>query len=163
MSLWFCQCMVSFQGVAAKKQPAQLTHSHTHPDLSTPPSAGVRQQRKCFLWLHLAAGTLGTSPRTLIQTYRKALLSTAAQAGFIVRFLIHKAAACKWGKTSPKSWRSKEAPAQQLQRVSAGTVGRSLCVVSADLTGKYAENDQCCLFCVSPGEKSVYMLLNVVL
>lgn len=80
--------MVLFLGVAAKKhlrlQPAQLTHSHAPPDLSTPPSAGARQQRKFFSLLCLAAGTLGTSPRTLIQTHRKALLSTAAQAGFIV-------------------------------------------------------------------------------
>ncbi len=60
-----------------------------------------------FSLLCLAAGTLGTSPRTLIQNHKKALLSAAAQAGFYCGvFSNHKAAACKWGKTSPKSWRS---------------------------------------------------------
>lgn len=83
VSKWF----YSRVWLAAKKHLRhQLAHSHAPPHLSTPPSAGVRQQRKFFSLLGcLAVGTLVTSPRTLIQTHRKALLYTAEQAGFIVQ------------------------------------------------------------------------------
>lgn len=59
--------MFFFQGVAAKKHvsllPAQLTLPPAPPDLSTPPSAGVRRQRESLSWLCLAAGTRGAKPK----------------------------------------------------------------------------------------------------
>lgn len=62
---------------------------------------------------------------------------------FIVEPLqIHKAAACKWGKTSPKSWGSQEAPAQRR----AGTA-------EADVPGKFSW--------ISTALKSVHKLWSV--
>lgn len=87
---------------------AQLTHSHAPPDLSTPPSAGVGQQRKNLLSALFGCRDSG---------YKSKNTNSDPQEGFAIHcstnrvycgaFLIHKAAACKWDKTSPKSWRSK--------------------------------------------------------
>lgn len=138
-------------------QPAQLphtlAHSHPPPDLSTPPSAGVRRQREallslsfCSVWLQGDSGYKSKNTNSDPQEGAFAIHCSTSRVFFFkcaafFFFLIHKAAACKWGKTSPKSWRSKRRAAQQLQQRggSAGTEGRSLRVVSADLTGKYAE------------------------
>lgn len=61
-----------------------------------------------FVWLQ--GFCMGTSPRTQIETHRKAMLAIAAQPWFyclLLVFLIHKAAASKWTKTLSKCWRSK--------------------------------------------------------
>lgn len=99
MPLWFPFFRVWLLRIGFPSGVLLLTWAH-------PPLLVLCSKEK-FSHPCLAAGTLGTSPRTLIQTRRKALLSTAAQAAFLRTILIHKAAATKWANTSPKSWRSK--------------------------------------------------------
>lgn len=92
-------------------QGGLIRHSwHAPPVLSTPPSAGVRQE-----------GEKKNLPSALFGCrdcgYKSKNTNTDPQEGFAIHcstsrvfcraFLIHKAAACKWAKTSPKSWRSK--------------------------------------------------------
>lgn len=105
-----------FQGVAGCSETSRGFSRHSWhtltapPDLSTPPSAGViRQQRKEF-FLSALFGCRDSG-------YKSKNTNSDPQEGFAIHCstnrvycgasLIHKAAACKWGKTSPKSWRSK--------------------------------------------------------
>lgn len=95
ISVCFCSQVVSSQGVAAEETSeasagAAATHTHTLTSSSWLEHTSLcwRQAAKGSSPLSLSAlvgcrGTLGTSPRTLIQTHKKELLlSTAAQAGF---------------------------------------------------------------------------------
>lgn len=135
-------------------QPAQLphtlTHSHPPPDLSTPPSAGVRRQREallslslCSVWLQGDSGYKSKNTNSDPQEGAFAIHCSTSrvfffnvQPFFFFQFtkLLHVSGAKH--RPSPEDLRG-----EQLQQRggSAGTEGRSLRVVSADLTGKYAE------------------------
>lgn len=81
-----CGCRGNIRGFSRR---SCHTHSHTHillltwahlPLLASGGKGKLSSLSFCSGWLQ---GTLGTSPRTLIQTHKKELLlSTAAQAGF---------------------------------------------------------------------------------
>lgn len=94
-------------------------------DLSTPPSAGVRQQNSvyagCVCRDHPFSTLFGCRDSAWVQVQEHKFRPTERlcsplqhSQGFccccsvcFLAFLIHKAAACKWAKTLSKSWRSK--------------------------------------------------------
>lgn len=104
-----CGCRGNIRGFSRR---SCHTHSHPPPDLSTPPSAGVRRQREALLSLSLlclAAGDSGYKSKNTNSDPQEGAFAIHCSTSrvFFVQpfffFLIHKAAACKWGKTSPKS------------------------------------------------------------
>lgn len=148
-----CGCRGNIRGFSRR---SCHTHSHTHillltwahlPLLASGGKGKLSSLSFCSGWLQGDSGYKSKNTNSDPQEGAFAIHCSTSRVfffnvqPFFFFFLIHKAAACKWGKTSPKSWRSKRRAAQQLQQRggSAGTEGRSLRVVSADLTGKYAE------------------------
>lgn len=141
-----CEALL-FQGVAAQQHPrlqlAQHTHAHSSSWLEHTPLCWCEAAKERF------------PPSALFGCrdagYKSKNTNSDPQEGFAIHcstsglhcaaFLMHKAAVCKWGKTSPKSRRSKRQ--QQLRHVSTGTVGRSLRVAAANLSQKQAGNDRC--------------------
>lgn len=89
-------------------------------------SAGTAGTLTCSSWLEHTSLCWCSAARKTLQPalfgcrdcgYKSKNTNSDPQEGFAIHcstsrvycgaFLIHKAAACKWGKTSPKSWRSK--------------------------------------------------------